>query len=171
MTGTNKSVDTSRNEKWSEAVSLLKNWEPERALASLSALLHLFPDDAEALALSGSIYLHRYQVPEAEKYLERALAAAPESVFVRLKMAEYWAALGVPRRALDELKKAESLAGENMPLRREVVSYSTAVMEKTKGSILREPPALSGGFSRGLSNHVKQNNANERDVRNRKVAI
>ena len=139
-----------RNKKWREVISQIRNGEPDKASISLSALLQSFPQDAEALALLGSICLHQYKIDKASDYLERAVVLAPDSTFVRMKMAEYWVALGIPARALEELDKAEAFAADDLYLRSEIIAYSKHVREKTGGNIVRAPPPLPNFGSFGF---------------------
>lgn len=80
---------------------------------ALHATVAAHPDWAEALALLGIAELRQYHLAAAWDALDRAVQLAPDSIFVRLRLAEYWLALGVTPRAVTELERALRTAGDD----------------------------------------------------------
>jgi predicted Zn-dependent protease len=133
-----------RNACWNRAVSYFRREQFDAAAGCISTLLEACPQDAMAHAFLGSIFIRLYRVDDAFQHLDLAAQIAPESPFVRMKMAEYWVALGVPARALEELKKAELSAADNLPLYDSIRNFSREMRSKTRGNIDRTPPAFFG---------------------------
>ncbi len=157
-------ANPSRDGKWSKAIDLVRDGELDQASGCLAGLIESFPQDAEAMALMGSIYLRKYQVDKAALLLENAVAASPGSIFVRVKTAEYWLALGVPARALEELARAETLAEGDHALRRELKLYSLKVKASQAGKITHQAPSMPGF---GLPGFLKKKPAPECELRPR----
>ena len=136
---------------WTEALLRLKLGELDEAGALLSEIVLATPKDAQALALLGSVRLRQKRIEEAQGYLDKAVLMAPGSPFVRLKFAEYWLALGVPSRALEELDEAEAAANDDLDLVARIRAKARAIQAGTQGTILLEPPALPGIFRKRRS--------------------
>lgn len=149
-----ESPGSRKDDRLGKAISKLRLGELDRAKEIVSSLLRDIPQDAEALALLGSIYLHQYRIGEAKQYLDRAILLAPDSTFVRLKLAEYWLALGIPSRAFEELTTAEEQAVDDTQLLLYIRSLSRNLRNKTRGNVLLQPAALPGsnviGVLKGL---------------------
>jgi predicted Zn-dependent protease len=141
-----------RNERrWNEVLLRLRLGELDKAGMLLSEVISETPRDAQALALLGSIRLRQRRIAEAQRYLDQAVLMAPHAPFVHFKLAEYWLALGVPSRALAELDEAEAAASDDLDLVIQIRAEARKVRAGTRGSILLEPPALSGIFRRTRS--------------------
>lgn len=88
---------------------LLKNGQPDRAVAQLEPLLKSETDDSQVYALAGEAYMQTKKFVKATEYFDKASTLAP-------KTAEYHTALGMSRlgqgdngRAIAELEKAADL--------------------------------------------------------------
>jgi predicted Zn-dependent protease len=147
-----------RNKYWNSAVSYFRRGQFESAAECITSLLQSCPEDAQAHAFLGSILLRRYQIDEAVKHLDKAIKIAPESPFVRMKMAEYWMALGIPGRALEELKQAELYAADDLTLYDKIHTLSKELQRKARGNIERTIPALPiSGVQKMLAHfHLKR---------------
>lgn len=132
------------DERLDKAVFHLRLDELDQAEDQLHSFLQDYPQNAQALALLGSLYLRRYKIEEAKQYLNQALLLEPGSPFVRLKLAEYWISLGVPSRALDEMAIAETQAADNTRLLLYIHNLSKELKSKTRGNVLLQPLAMPG---------------------------
>lgn len=150
MTGEKTANAPARDTRWDRALLSFRQGKLDLAAECITALLQDSPEDGPAHALMGAIFLRRYQIEEARQHLERAILLAPASPFVRLKMAEYWVALGIPSRALEELAEAESFAADDLPLYNQIRAFSKDLRDRTRGNILSQPPALPGGILTNL---------------------
>jgi predicted Zn-dependent protease len=149
MTPTVTESPAPRDERrWNEALLRLKLGELEAAGKLLSDIVLATPRDARALALLGAVRLRQHRIEEAQAYLDKAVLMAPDSPFVRLKLAEYWLALGVPSRALAELDEAEAAANDDVDLVIQVRAAARKIRAGTSGTILLQPPELPGIFKR-----------------------
>lgn len=143
-------------DRWGDAILRLRLGELDKAHECLSSLLLDNPENPKVLALLGSVCLRQYRVEEAQRYLEQAAALDPDSAFVRLKLAEYWLALGIPTRAFEEIAKAEAGATDDIPLLIHIRSFSKDLRAKTRGNVLREPPALPHIGVPGIIKRMRQ---------------
>ena len=121
-------------ELWEQAQTQIRARQFDLAEQSLRRFLAERPESAEGIALLGTTYLHRYQLDAAREHLERAVALAPQSPFVRLRMSEYWQALGVTTRAQEELDTALDCAAGNPALYERIRGISTSFRQKTRWS-------------------------------------
>lgn len=106
------------------------------AAVVLRAAIEQRPHWAEALALLGVAELRQYHLAVAWALLDRAIHLAPDSIFVRLRLAEYWLALGVTPRAVMEIEQALLAADDEQAGYLRAYLRRIAVMSK-------------GAFSRG----------------------
>lgn len=134
-----------KESQWDKAIISVRLGELDIARQVLTSLLADSPQNFQALALLGSVCLRQRRIEEAKHHLDLALKQAPESAFVRMKMAEYWMALGIPSRALEELARAEEFAAADIPLLIEIRTFSKGLQDKMRGNLIREPPALPAG--------------------------
>lgn len=88
---------------------LLKNGQPDRAVAQLEPLLKSETDDSQVYALAGEAYMQSKNFTKATEYFDKASTLAP-------KTAEYHTALGMSKlgqgdsgRAIAELEKAADM--------------------------------------------------------------
>ncbi len=137
-----QSIGPTGDRRLDEALLRLREGDLDSAGDCIQQVLRESPGRAEAHALWGTISLRRYKVQEANQHLEEAVRLAPSSPFVRLKVAEYWVALGVPARAMEELVIAESSAANDLPLFHQIRLFSRDLRNKTSGTLPRQAPAL-----------------------------
>ena len=131
----------------------LRRKETDLAEERLRSFLGDHPDNADALALFGVVLLRRYELDAARSSLERAVELAPTSAFVRLRMAEYWLALGIPARAQEELNVALIASADNAASYNYVRSVAADVRQSHRGGFERNTPPLPGG---GIASAIKR---------------
>lgn len=131
---------------WSKAQEQFHQGNYEGAEQCLQELAAEGMDYPEALALWGAVCLRRYRPDQARELLERAITLAPSSPFVRLCMAEYWLALGIPSRAQEELKTAAGVGVNDPLLYGAIRAISGRVQRANRWSFVRAPafPSLRG---------------------------
>lgn len=99
-------------EAWQRALRHIETSDFDDAERVAGQLMDLGCDAGDHSALLGSISLRRARLDDALEHLDRAVQESPHSPFVRLKRAEYWKAIGIPQKAIDEvtegLRHAES---------------------------------------------------------------
>jgi predicted Zn-dependent protease len=130
-------------ETWQRALRHVETNDFEDALRVVDSLMDLGCDAGDVEALLGSISLRQARIDEAQEHFDRAVAESPYSPFVRLKRAEYWRAIGIPQRGIDELTEGLRHA-ESERVRDEL----RKVLEKMKKDSRWNFPRASP-FSRG----------------------
>lgn len=98
-------------EAWQRALRHMETGDFDDAERAASELMDMGCDAGDHAALLGSISLRRARLDEALEHLDRALAESPHSPYVRLKRSEYWRAIGMTPRAIDELTEGLRCAG------------------------------------------------------------
>lgn len=131
----------SHGPSWPQALAAFQEGELEKAAAELEALVRTGRRRGEALALLGAIALRRRQLQDAWRLLEEALAEAPTSPLVRLKRAQYFAALGAIQRAQGELEAA-LIACPPGHGQRPLVEAALATLERRRRLAVERSPAL-----------------------------
>lgn len=93
------------------ALSLLKNGDPEQAIASLRTELRdpSKAEDAQLLAIAGEAYLKSKDYDKASQYLEKAAALAPDVSMIRTALGRSKLADGESDSAVKELETALQL--------------------------------------------------------------
>ena len=131
---------------WLQAQEHFRRGEYGRAEQCLDELITGAADSPEDLALWGLACVRLCRLDKARDLLERAIAMAPASPFVRLRMAEYWLAIGIPSRAQEELRIAASLAWDDPQLYAAIRDVASKVQRASRWSFVRAPtlPSLSG---------------------------
>ncbi len=108
---------------------------------SLEAALQADPKYAQARAFLGIELLKQYDVPGAEDALDQALKDEPNNLLVRIKYAEYYYRLGFYQRSVELLEEGlHRPHGANEHIVALAKSLLTQARQRTKNTILREPP-------------------------------
>ena len=115
----------------------------EKTVRSLEAALKADPAYAQARAFLGIELLKQYDVHRAEDELAQALKDEPSNLLVHIKYAEYYYRLGFYHRAVTILEDGlHSRHGANEHVVALAKHLLTQARQRTKGTILREPPDL-----------------------------
>ena len=130
---------------WEKIQISLRTRQSAEAEKLASSYLTEKSNSPDAQALMGAVYLHSRRLEEARQMFELAVAGAPDSVFVRLRFAEYWLALGVTPRAQEEIEQALLASANNPHVYREVLAIANGIKAKTGGSYVRSPVKLRFG--------------------------
>jgi hypothetical protein len=127
-----------------EIETALRRGDLARAASAAADAVTAHPDDPDAFALQAHVALEQLRATDAWTALERALALAPRSPFVRLQVADYWLRLGVTPRAVEELQAALALCSGDDPLLEAHIRRALAtVRAHTKAEF---GPSARGGF-------------------------
>ena len=123
------------------AQAYLDQGSSELTKRSLESALNVDPRYAQARAYLGIELLKAYDVPGAEDALDQAFKDEPTNLLVRIKYAEYYYRLGFYQRAVVLLEEGlHSRHGANEHVVAMAKSLLTQARQRTKNTILREPP-------------------------------
>lgn len=112
---------------WKRSSRQLEDGDLQGADVTVSQLMDLGCASADLSALQGAIALRRVQLNDAIDFLDRAVREAPDSPYVRLKRVEYWLAIGMANRAVEEVEAAIKAAESDA-----VRARLKAVLQKLK---------------------------------------
>jgi predicted Zn-dependent protease len=90
---------------WQRALRHMETNDLDDAERVTSELMDIGCDAGDVSAMRGAIQLRRSNLEEATALLDIAVEQSPHSPFVRLKRAEYWRAIGIPQKAIDEINE------------------------------------------------------------------
>lgn len=94
----------------SEEVSLQKAklWayegRPDKELAEIEKLAEAMPNEVKLNGTLAETYMKMKEYDKAKMYYDRVLAADPNDEYIHISLADYYKAVGQPRKAYEELK-------------------------------------------------------------------
>ena len=88
---------------WQRALRHMETNDLEDAERVITQLTELGCDAGDLNAMRGSMALRRARLDTARELLDAAVEESPDSPFVRLKRAEYWRAIGIASKAIEEI--------------------------------------------------------------------
>lgn len=111
---------------------LLKQYD--RALADFERVLKAAPQDAETLAMTGELYMHKHQFRRALDYVSQALALDPYMPYylaVRLKARRM---AGIPEKSAIDLERAQAFGADNPFVQAERAEYLQSFYKNQAGA-------------------------------------
>lgn len=124
------------------ATLCLRRGDIDAASRELERAVQLDASCAIAHAYAGALLVRRGRVAEAGEALDRALGLAPDDLVVAMKLAEYFAVLGVLERARDELRRGLEDGGGSPDARIVAARMLEETEKRLRGSVTRRPVDL-----------------------------
>jgi Tfp pilus assembly protein PilF len=109
-------------------IDALERGHLEEAAGLLRQTVELDPQSFHGFLGLGIALTRLYEIPQAQKALETALALEPNNFYAHLRMAELHLRVGVPTRAREELQQAMDLS--DTPEQRKIVRELQAIDAK-----------------------------------------